>query len=87
MHNERKNESYLNPDIILERSGMNIHFKEPTAGYMEMFSQMEQEGLISTRGLKKDANLFGEMVFDVNSAYFHNHGGSLKKPRRTHSIL
>ena len=75
MHNERKNESYLNPDIILERSGMNIHFKEPTAGYMEMFSQMEQEGLISTRGLKKDANLFGEMVFDVNSAYFHNHGG------------
>ena len=75
MHNERKNKSYLNPDIILERSGMNIHFKEPTAGYMEMFSQMEQEGLISTRGLKKDANLFGEMVFDVNSAYFHNHGG------------
>lgn len=75
MHNERKNESYMNPDIVQERSGMNIHFKEPTGGYMEMFSQMEQDGIISTRGLKKDANLFGEMVFDVNSAYFHNRGG------------
>jgi hypothetical protein len=36
---------------------------------------MEADKLISTRGLKEDANLYGELIFDVNSAYFHNHGG------------
>ena len=36
---------------------------------------MEQKGVISTRGLKTDANLYGELIFDVNSAYFYNHGG------------
>ena len=36
---------------------------------------MEQDKIISTRGLKPDAIHFGELIFDVNSAYFHNHGG------------
>ena len=36
---------------------------------------MEQDGVISTRGLKPDAVKYGELVFDVNSAYFYNHGG------------
>ena len=36
---------------------------------------MEADGTISTRGLKDGANLYGELIFDVNSAYFHNHGG------------
>ena len=40
-----------------------------------MFEQMKAEGVISTRGLKDDAKLYGELVFDVNSAYFYNHGG------------
>ena len=40
-----------------------------------MFAQMEKDGVISTRGLKTDANLYGELIFDVNSAYFYNHGG------------
>lgn len=74
-HNEREKESYTNPDIIPERTPQNIHFKKPTAGYAEMFTQMEQDGIISTRGLKSDANLYGELIFDVNSAYFYNHGG------------
>lgn len=74
-HNEREKESYTNPDIIPERTPQNIHFKKPTAGYAEMFAQMEQKGVISTRGLKSDANLYGELIFDVNSAYFYNHGG------------
>ena len=30
---------------------------------------------ISTRGLKPDATHYCELVFDVNSAYFDNHGG------------
>ncbi len=74
-HNERKKESYVNQDVVSERSPMNIHFKRPTAGYQEMFSQMVEDGTISTRGLKEDADTFGELIFDVNSAYFHNHGG------------
>lgn len=74
-HNEREKGSYTNPDIIPEHTPQNIHFKKPTAGYAEMFAQMEKNGAISTRGLKTDANLYGELIFDVNSAYFYNHGG------------
>ena len=74
-HNERENESYSNQDIVPERTSMNIHFKAPTAGYTEMFEQMEQDKLISTRGLQDDAIKYGELIFDVNSAYFYNHGG------------
>jgi len=36
---------------------------------------MKNDKIISTRDLKADAHLFGELIFDVNSAYFHNHGG------------
>jgi len=74
-HNEREKGSYVNQDIVPERTRLNIHFKKPTAGYAEMFEQMKEDGIISTRGLKEDAFLYGELVFDVNTAYFHNHGG------------
>lgn len=74
-HNERENTTYTNPDIEPSRSWMNVHFKAPTGSYAEMFAQMEQDGQISTRGLKPDADHYGEMVFDVNTAYFHNNGG------------
>ena len=74
-HNEREKESYTNPDIVPERLSCNVHFKTPTGSYAEMFEQMKADGVISTRGLKDDAKLYGEVVFDVNSAYFYNHGG------------
>ena len=74
-HNEREKDSYTNPDIVPEREALNIHFKEPTGSYAEMFAQMEADKVISTRGLKEDAYLYGELIFDVNSAYFDNHGG------------
>ena len=74
-HNEREKDSYVNQDIVPERSGLNIHFKEPTGDYLEMFQQMEADGVISTRGIKEDAFRYGELIFDVNSAYFYNHGG------------
>ena len=74
-HNEREKESYTNPDIVPERLSYNVHFKTPTGSYAEMFEQMKSDGVISTRGLKDDANLYGELIFDVNSAYFYNHGG------------
>ena len=74
-HNEREKESYVNQDIVPERTHLNVHFKKPTAGYAEMFEQLKKDGIISTRGLKEDAVLYGELLFDVNTAYFHNHGG------------
>ena len=74
-HNEREKDSYSNQDIVPERTPLNVHFKTPTDDYVKMFEQMEQDGVISTRGLKPDAVKYGELVFDVNSAYFYTHGG------------
>ena len=62
---------YRNEDIVPERSHLNIHFKEPSGSYQEMFRQMEQDGTISTRGLKQDAVHYGELVFDVNSCLLY----------------
>ena len=74
-HNEREKTSYVNQDIVPERTPLNVHFKTPAGDYSETFEQMKRDGIISTHGLKDDAFLYGELVFDVNSAYFHNHGG------------
>ena len=74
-HNEREKDRYSNVDIVPERTALNVHFKSPTDDYVKMFEQMEQDGVISTRGLKPDAIKYGELVFDVNSAYFYNYGG------------
>ena len=54
-HNEREKDAYTNPDIVPERTALNIHFKKPSGGYAEMFTQMEADKVISTRGLKADA--------------------------------
>ena len=74
-HNEREKDSYRNPDIIPQRAAWNVHFKKPTARYTDLFAQLETAGTISTRGLKPDATHYCELIFDVNSAYFDNHGG------------
>lgn len=75
-HNERKNEAYSNPDVLLEYSSQNVVFKTcgaPT--YAQQFDRMVAEGTVSTRGLKPDAYVFDKMVFDVNTEYFERHGG------------
>ena len=80
-HNERKNECYGNGDIIPERSNLNIHFKQllnpdgTPETYEAAFNRMLLNGEISKRGLKPDAKIFDELVFDVNSAYFEERGG------------
>ena len=74
-HNEREKDSYRNPDIVPQRTAWNVHFKKPSASYTDLFAQLEAAGTISTRGLKPDATHYCELVFDVNSAYFDNHGG------------
>ena len=61
--------------LVPERTPLNVHFKAPSASYTEMFEQLERHKVISTRGLKPDAVKYGELIFDVNSAYFYNHGG------------
>lgn len=69
-HNEREKESYVNPDIMPERTKLNVHFKQPTNNYAAMFEQIKNNKIISTRELKADAHLFGELIFNVNSIYF-----------------
>ena len=74
-HNERQKESYSNPDIVPERTPMNAHFKSPVGTYEETFDALEQAGVISTWGMKPNSTKLCELIFDVNSAYFYNHGG------------
>ena len=46
-------------NVIEERIPFNVHFKTPTAPtYMEQLKQMKTDGLVSLRGLRKDATLF-----------------------------
>ena len=75
-HNERKNESYENMNVDLERSDMNIVFADTDGETDNDYLQKKIEaGEVSTRGLKKDAKLFDEMIIDVNTDYFETHGG------------
>ena len=74
-HNERTKESYSNPDIVPERTPMNVHFKSPVGTYDETFDALEQANVISTWGMKPNSTKMCELIFDVNSAYFYNHGG------------
>ena len=74
-HNERQNDVYSNLDIIPQLSRLNVHYKQPDASYQKIFDRLKREKIISTRGLKDDAIHFCELLFDVNTAYFHNHGG------------
>ena len=75
-HNERKNETYENMNVIEERIPYNVNFKKPFAPtYMEQLKQMEADGMVSLRGLRKDATLFNEIVIDVNTMYFERNGG------------
>ena len=74
-HNERQNESYFNGDIMLDRAHLNVHFQSCNGTYEQAFNRMVEDGTISLRGLKKDAKVFDELVFDVNTAYFDRNGG------------
>ena len=75
-HNERKNSDYGNVNVDPERIPMNVHFKGPgDKSYMDMLREMEDAGMVSRRGLRADAFLFDEMIFDVNTMYFEQRGG------------
>ena len=73
---KNKRVTYENMNVIEERIPFNVHFKKPTAlTYMEQLKQMETDGQVSLRGLRKDATLFNEIVIDVNTMYFERNGG------------
>ena len=80
-HNERKNESYYNADIVPERANLNVHYRRHLTPdgtpetYEQTFNRLLENGTIVKRGLKADAKVFDELVFDVNSAYFEENGG------------
>ena len=75
-HNERKNSDYGNVNVVPERIPMNVHFKDPgEKSYMDVLKEKEESGELSERGLKADAVIFDEIVFDVNTLYFEKNGG------------
>lgn len=75
-HIERKNESYENMNVDLSRTPMNVSFKScGDLTYNERLDQMIAEGKVSLKGLKPDANVFDEMIMDVNTDYFEKKGG------------
>jgi len=80
-HNERKNECYHNGDIIPERSHLNVHFHRHFSEdgapetYEQTFNRLLESGAIVKRGLKPDAKVFDELIFDVNTEFFENNDG------------
>ncbi|MBQ0038403.1 MAG: plasmid recombination protein [Clostridiales bacterium] len=75
-HNERKNESYGNMNVDLSRTQMNVSYKNcGDLTYNQYLDKLIEEGKVSLRGLKEDSKVFDELLLDVNSDYFEQHGG------------
>lgn len=74
-HNERLNTDYANVNVVQERIPLNVHYRSPPSSYMDTLRTMETAGTVSTRGLRKDATLFDEIIIDVNTMYFERNGG------------
>ena len=74
-HNERKNKSYSNMNVDLTQTSKNVHYKKCKNTYNEKLKEMIDDGEISLRGLKDNAKVFDEIIFDINSDYFEQNGG------------
>ena len=74
-HNERKNTNYSNMNVDLKQTKNNIHYKTCNTTYNERLKELVDTGKVSLRGLKDNANIFDELVLDINSDYFEKHGG------------
>ena len=74
-HNERKNKSYSNMNVDLTQTPNNVHYKKCESTYNERLKEMIDNGEISLRGLKDNAKIFDEIIFDINSDYFEQNGG------------
>lgn len=75
-HNERKNTTYGNINVDSDRSELNISFAGTNGlTYNDYLQEKIDAKEVTTHGLKKDAKLFDEMIIDVNTDYFEEHGG------------
>ena len=74
-HNERKNKSYSNMNVDLSQTPNNIHYKRCETTYNERLKELIDNKQVSLRGLRDNAKLFDELIFDINSDYFEKHGG------------
>lgn len=74
-HNERKNKSYSNMNVDLTQTSKNVHYKKCKNTYNEKLKEMIDDGEISLLGLKDNAKVFDEIIFDINSDYFEENGG------------
>ena len=59
----------------LEQTQNNIHYKRCETTYNEKLKELLDKGQVSLRGLRENAKLFDELIFDINSDYFEKHGG------------
>ena len=74
-HNERKNTTYSNMNVDLAQTQNNVHYKKCDSTYNERLKEMIDTGDVSLRGLKDNAKIFDEIIFDINSDYFEQNGG------------
>ena len=74
-HNERKNKSYSNMNVDLTQTSNNVYYKRCKKTYNQRLKEMIESGYLSLRGLKDNAKLFDEIIFDINSDYFEQNGG------------
>ena len=74
-HNERKNTTYSNMNVDLTQMLNNVHYKKCDGTYNERLKEMIDTGDVSLRGLKDNAKIFDEIIFDINSDYFEQNGG------------
>jgi flagellar biosynthesis chaperone FliJ len=60
---------------------LNVHFQQNFSPdgtpetYAETYNHLLAEGTIIEKGLRSDAKVFAELVFDVNTDYFERNGG------------
>ena len=63
-------------NVDLTQTNKNVHFKScGDLTYNETLDKLVADGKVSLRGLKADAKVYDEMILDVNTDYFEQHGG------------
>ncbi len=53
----------------------NVYYQTYDITLTQKLEELVKENKVSLRGLKSNAKIFDELVFDVNSDYFEQNGG------------
>ena len=56
-------------NVDLSQTPNNIHYKRCETTYNERLKELIDSKQVSLRGLQKNATLFDELIFDINSDY------------------